>query len=252
MTPTEDDLEQWVLGMLAELGWTHVYGPDIAPGEPRAERSDYREVVLTDRLAAAVARLNPGLPAEAGADAIRTALRAESPLIESENWNAYRYLTQGVPVEYHDEAGALKTARVRLVDWEDPRNNDLAAVNQLTVTGPKKTRRPDVLLFVNGLPLAIMELKRPGEANATVTGAYRQLQTYRSQIPEVFKWNQVAVVSDGIEALAGSFSAPWNHWAAWKTIDGVHRDPKNRDSFPMPAIEVLTRGMFAPGDCSPC
>lgn len=242
--PTEDALERWVLEILDELGWAHVYGPEIAPGEPSAERDDYRDVVLDGRLTAAVGRLNPRLPADAVADVVLTVQRVESPLIESENWNAYRYLIQGVPVEYRDESGRLRSDRAWLVDWKNPKNNDLAAINQFSIEGPKKTRRPDVLLFVNGLPLAIFELKRPGKAYATVSGAYRQLQTYRSQIPEVFKWNQVAVISDGVEALAGAFSAPWNHWAAWKTIDGTRRDPKNIDGLRIPQVEVLTRGMF--------
>ncbi|MEU4294865.1 type I restriction endonuclease subunit R [Kribbella sp. NPDC026596] len=242
--PTEDDLERWVLEILTELGWTHVYGPSIAPTEPGAEREDYRDVVLDGRLAAAVTRLNPRLPPDTVADVVRSVQLTESPLIESENWNAYRYLIHGVPVEYRDDSGQLRSDRAWLLDWEHPNNNDLAAINQFSVEGPKKTRRPDVLLFVNGLPLAIFELKRPGKAYARVAGAYRQLQTYRSQIPEVFKWNQVAIVSDGLEALAGSFSAPWNHWAAWKTIDGTRRDPKNIEGLRIPQIEVLIRGMF--------
>jgi type I restriction enzyme R subunit len=233
-----------VLEILDELGWSHVYGPDIAPGELNAERDDYRDVVLVGRLSDAVTRLNPDLPADAVADVVRTVQRAESPLIESENWNAYRYLIQGVPVEYRDKDGQLRPDRAWLVDWQHPKNNDLVAVSQFSIEGPKKTRRPDVLLFVNGMPLAIFELKRPGKTYATVSGAYRQLQTYRSQIPDVFKWNQVAVISDGVEALAGAFSAPWNHWAAWKTIDGARRDPKNIDGLRIPQVEVLTRGMF--------
>jgi type I restriction enzyme, R subunit len=246
VNPSEDALERWVLSMLGELGWVHVYGPDIAPGEPSAERSDYREVVLAGRLRSAIKRLNPTLNESVADDAVATVLRVDSPVIESENWTAYRYLVQGVPVEYHDVNGQLRSDRVQLVDWEHPRNNDLVAINQFSIQGPKKTRRPDVLLFVNGLPLAILELKRPGDAYAKVTGAYRQIQTYRAQIPEVFKWNQVAVVSDGMEALAGSFSAPWEHWAAWKTIDGTVRDPKDLDGHRIPPIEVLTRGMLDP------
>ncbi|WAX55109.1 type I restriction endonuclease subunit R [Jatrophihabitans cynanchi] len=245
-SPTEDDLERWVLEILGELGWRHVYGPDIAPEEPGAERADWRETILEGRLAAAVTLLNPDLPPAAVADVVATVKRAESPVVESENWRAYRFLTGGVPVEYHDAGGAARTARARLVDWDSPLGNDLAAVNQFTVQGPKKTRRPDVLLFVNGLPLALFELKRPGKEYAKVTGAYRQTQTYRAQIPDVFKWNQVTVISDGLEALAGSFSAPWEHWAAWKTIDGRDRDPLNREGKRIPPVEVLTRGMFAP------
>jgi len=245
-TPSEDALERWVLEMLGTLGWSHAYGPDIAPGMPDAQRDDYRDVVLADRLSAAVHRLNPQLPDAAVADVVATVRRTESPVIESENWNAYRYLTQGVPVEYRDESGQTRTDRAWLVDWEHPANNDLAAVNQFSIEGPKKTRRPDVLLFVNGLPLAIFELKRPGKQYAKIQGAFRQLRTYRSQIPEVFKWNQVCVVSDGVEALAGSFTAPWEHWAAWKTIDGMRRDPRNADGLRMPPLEVLTLGMFSP------
>jgi type I restriction enzyme, R subunit len=242
--PTEDALEQWVLEILAELGWTPVHGPDIAPGEPAAERGDYRETVLAGRLRAAVAALNPDLPGAAVHDVVRTVQRAESPVIESENWRAYRFLIEGVPVEYRDGDGRVRSARAWLVDWEYPKNNDLIAVNQFSIAGPKRTRRPDVLLFVNGLPLAIFELKRAGKQYATLSGAYRQLQTYRSQISEVYKWNQVAVVSDGLDSLAGAFSAPWNHWAAWKTIDGSRRDPKNVEGLRIPPVEVLTRGMF--------
>jgi type I restriction enzyme R subunit len=244
MIPTEDALERWVLEILHDLGWTPVYGPGIAPGEPVAERDDYRDVVLNGRLSATVQRLNPKLPPDAVADVVRTVQQTESPLIESENWNAYRHLIQGVPVEYRDENGELRSDRALLIDWDNPRNNDLAAINQFSIEGPKRTRRPDVLLFVNGLPLAIFELKRLGKEYATVSGAYRQMQTYRSQIPEVFKWNQIVVVSDGIETKAGSFSAPWNHWAAWKTIDGVRRDPRNAEGLRIPSVEVLTRGMF--------
>ena len=244
--PTEDQLEHWVLQLLGELGWSHVQGADIAPGELRAERSGYRDVVLANRLRLALQRLNPSLPPVALDDVMRLVTRTESPVVESENWTAYRYLTQGVPIEYHDADGVLRSHRARLVDWENPGSNDLIAVNQFSIEGPKKTRRPDVLLFVNGLPMAIFELKRIGKAYAKVSGAYRQLQTYRSQIPDLFKWNQVAVVSDGYEAMAGSFSAPWNHWAAWKTVDGATRDPKNLDGHRIPQIEVLTRGMFRP------
>ena len=241
---SEDGLEQWVIEMLGDLGWTHVYGPDIAPGEARAERSDYTETILVSRLRAAVIKLNPRLTADAVEDVLRTVLRVESPAVESENWRCYRFLIEGVPVEFRDDSGAIRNDRARLVDWDDPANNDLAAINQFTVKGPKKTRRPDILLFVNGLPLALFELKRTGKQYATIKGAHRQTQTYRSQIPELFRFNQACVVSDGTEALAGSFTAPRNHWSAWKTIDGEDRDPKTVDGHRIPAIEVLVRGMF--------
>lgn len=243
---TEDDLEQIVLSDLTELGWTKVRGADIAPGEPHAERADYRDTILEGRVASAVRLFNPDLPPETVADVISTIKRAESPLVESENWRAYRYLIEGVPVEYRDAGGLLRTARAWLVDWDDIENNDLIAVNQFTIKGPKQERRPDVILFVNGLPMGLFELKRPGKKYATVKGAYRQTQTYRSQIPDAFKWNQVTVVSDGLFAKAGSFSAPWNHWAPWKTIDGVEKDPRHPGGYKLPELEVLTKGLFRP------
>lgn len=243
---TEDDLEQIVLSDLAELGWANVHGPGIAPGEPHAERSDYRDTILEGRVAAAVTRLNPELPSSAIQDVVSTVKRAESPLVETENWRAYKYLIEGVPVEYRDAEGILRTVRAWLVDWDEAENNDLIAVNQFTIQGPKHQRRPDIILFVNGLPMALFELKRPGKEYASVKGAHRQTQTYRAQIPDIFKWNQITVVSDGLSAKAGSFSAPWNHWAPWKTIDGVVKDPKHPAGYKLPEIEVLTKGLFRP------
>ncbi len=241
---TEDDLEQILLGWLDRLGWAHVYGPDIAPGEAAAERADYRETVLERRLLAAVTRLNPHLPPDAVAEVIRTVQRAESPVVESENWRCYRYLIEGVPVEYRDADGALRTGRARLVDWDSPWTNDLVAVNQFTILGPKHKRRPDIILFVNGLPMAVFELKRTGKKYAPVSGGYQQIQTYRAQVPDLFRWNQICVATDGISARSGSFSAPWNHWAPWKTINGQNLKPRTSDGFLMSESEVLTKGLF--------
>jgi type I restriction enzyme R subunit len=237
---TEAGLEDVVLEYLAAEGWDLVYGPDIAPGEVGAERSDYRDVVLEDRLRAALVRLNPELPADAIDDAVKTVLRAESQVVMTENWRAYQLLTQGVPVQYRAADGAIRDVRAHLIDWVNPGNNDLAAINQYTIIGKSK-RRPDVLLFVNGLPLALFELKRPGDPNATLRGAFNQIQTYVSQIPDVFTWNQITVISDGVQARAGTFTAAWEHYAPWKTIDGIDLAPAG-----IPQIEVLTRGMFTP------
>ncbi|GAA2721533.1 type I restriction endonuclease subunit R [Cellulomonas aerilata] len=243
----EDDLEQLVLETLSDLGWDTVYGPTIAPlladevaGPGRnPERLDYRETVLIGRLRQAVADLNPDLPTEAVEDVIQTVTRAESPVVESENWRAYRLLTDGVAVEYRDAAGELASTRARLVDWEDVSNNDTIAVNQFTIDGPKRQRRPDIVLFVNGLPVALFELKRPGKPYAKIQGAWRQVQTYRSQVPDIFAWNQATVISDGIQARVGSFSADWEHFAPWKTIDGA-----GLASAALPQIEVLVEGLF--------
>lgn len=238
----EDDLEQIVIEMLVDLGWSYVHGKDIEPGMPDAERADFREVILEGRLAGAIRRLNPDLPEVAVADVLAAVKRVESPVIESENWNAYRLLLDGVAVEYSLADGSRKHDRARLIDWENkPNQNDLLVVNQFTIQGPKRERRPDVIQFVNGLPLVLHELKRPGKEYAKVSGAYNQIATYRSQIPDLFKWSQLVVISDGIQAKAGSFMGKWEHYAPWKTIDG-------RDLAPsaLPQIEVLVEGLFRP------
>jgi type I restriction enzyme R subunit len=236
---TEANLEDLVLEFLREEGWQTAYGPNIAPGEVAAERNDYREVVLAGRLQDALQLLNPDLPADVLADAARRVVQAESPSVMTENWRAFQFLTQGVPVQYRDSRGEIRDTRARLVDWEEPANNDFLAVNQFTVKG-KSERRPDVILFVNGLPLVLMELKRPGDQNASLRGAFNQVGTYVSQIPDVFTWNQLTVISDGVNARAGTFTASWEHFAPWKTIDGMTL------AKGFSQVEVLVRGMFAP------
>jgi type I restriction enzyme, R subunit len=234
----ETNLETVVLEFLDELGWVVRHGPEIAPGELTAERDDYREVVLVGRLREAVARLNPELPLDAVEDVVKTALRPESQSTESENWRAYRLLVEGVPVDFRIADGSIRSARARLIDFARPDNNDFLAVNQFTVLGTRE-RRPDVVLFVNGLPVVLIELKRPGDANTTLRGAFNQMQTYRTDIPDMFTWNQVTMISDGTQARAGSFTAGWEHYAPWKTIHGQDLAPGG-----WPQYEVLVQGMF--------
>lgn len=241
MSVAESEFEGWVLEMLAEQGWHAVHGPDIAPGMLDAERSDYRAVVLEGRLRDAIYRLNPHLPDDAVEETLKTALRHESPVMQSENWRAYELLTQGVPVEYRDDQGTLRNVRTRLIDWEEPFRNDLLAVNQFTIQGAKKERRPDVVLFVNGLPLGLLELKKPGAQSATIASAYTQIQTYKAQIPDLFTWNAGVVVSDGFLARMGTLTAQANHFQAWKTIDGQSLATKFR-----PEIEVMVAGFLNP------
>ena len=240
MIPTESELEFLVLDYLQCEGWTLVYGPDIAPGESGAERSDYRDPVIVGRLRSAVVRLNPDLSSDAVDEVVKTTLRAESQSVMAENWRAYEFLTLGVPVQHRLPDGSIRDVRARLVDWDDFSNNDLLAVNQFTIVG-KSERRPDVMLFVNGLPLVLIELKRAGNANATLKGAFNQIQTYVKQIPDAFTWNQVTVISDGVQARAATFTAGWEHYAPWKTIDGINLAPAST-----PQIEVLVKGMLAP------
>lgn len=240
MIPTESELEFLVLDYLQFEGWALVYGPDIAPGEPNAERTDYRDPVLKARLRDAVARLNPALPADVVDEVVKTALRAESQSVMAENWRAYELLTLGVPVQFRMADGSIRDVRARLVDWDDWSNNDLVAINQFTIIG-KSERRPDVMLFVNGLPLVLIELKRAGTSNATLKGAFNQIQTYVKQIPDAFTWNQVTVISDGVQARAATFTAGWEHYAPWKTIDGI-----NLALGSTPQVEVLVKGMLNP------
>ena len=239
--PTEAELEELMLDELRSAGWAVRHGPEIDPESAHPERRDYREVVLTPRLRAAVVRLNPQLDADAVDDVVKTVVRPESQVVMSENWRVYQLLTQGVPVETRDSGGSPRTVRARLVDCADAAANDLVAVNQFTVesaSGAK--RRPDVVLFVNGLPLVLIELKRAGNQASNLTGAFNQVKTYLHDIPDLFAFTQFAVISDGVQARAGAFAAAWEHFAPWKTITGTLAPAG------IPEYEVLTRGMLKP------
>ena len=239
--PTEAELEELVLDELRRRGWAVQHGPDIDPESEHPERGDYREVVLTPRLRAAVARLNPELDSDAVDDVVKTVVRPESQVVMSENWRVYQLLTQGVPVETRDADGNPRTVRARLIDWADQGANDLLALNQFTVasaTGAK--RRPDVVLFVNGLPLVLVELKRAGNQQSNLRGAFNQVRTYLHDIPDLFAFAQFAVISDGVQARAGAFGGNWEHYAPWKTITGELAPAL------VPEIEVLVQGMLAP------
>jgi type I restriction enzyme R subunit len=239
--PTEAELELIVLDELRQLGWAVQHGPDVDPESEHPERSDYREVVLAARLRRAVQRLNPGLDADAVDDVVKTVVRPESQVVMTENWRAYQLLTQGVPVETRDDAGNPRTVRARLVDWLKPGANDLLAIDQFTVVGATGAkRRPDVVLFVNGLPLVVFELKRAGNAQASLRGAFNQVHTYLHDIPDLFTFNQFVVISDGIQARAGTFAGRWEHYAPWKTVHG-----ELAPGF-VPEYEVLVQGMLAP------
>ncbi len=235
---TEGIVEEACLGYFQAIGYHTLPGPVLGPDGEAPERSSWDDVLLEARLRAAIARINPDAPAGVVDQAVARVRRAESQSAMAENERLHRLLVGGVPVE-HRVNGAVRTSLVWLVDWDDPNNNDWLAVNQFTVVGAK-TRRPDVVVFVNGLPLALIELKNPGAEQATVKGAWNQVQTYRNDIPAVFAPNAVCVVSDGLGALMGSFSAGWEHYAPWKTVDGreVVADK--------PPLEVLIRGVFEP------
>ena len=199
---TESIVEDAALAWLEALGYTVLHGPAIAVGEPGAERSDpaYRDVVLDGRLRQALFQLNPDLPYEALEDAYRKLTRSDAPSLVVRNRALHRMLVNGITVEYRRKDGSIAGAQARAVDFDTPNNNDWLAINQFTVAEGQHTRRPDVVLFVNGLPLAVIELKNPADENATVWSAFHQLQTYQAQIPALFATNAALVVSDGVQA----------------------------------------------------
>lgn len=234
----ESVVEAAALDYLREIGYATQFGPRIGPGEPSGERDSWEQVYLLDRMRSAAHRINPEHQ-DLVEEAIKRVQRAESQSELAENLRAHRLLVDGVSVEYRGPDGQVRTAYLRLIDFNDPDNNDWLAVSQVTIVG-NKTRRPDVLVFVNGIPLALLELKNPADEHATLKNAWNQVQTYRNDIPAVFTPNAVTVISDGTSAAMSSFSGGFEHYAPWKTIDG--RDViSNR-----PALEVLIKGVFEP------
>ncbi len=238
-TFTESVVEDAALTWLAGLGWAVKHGPEIAPGELSAERSDYGQVVLEQRLRDALAQLNPNLPPEALNDASRKLTRPEGPTLEVRNRALHRVLVDGVTVEYGTRDGPIRGAQARVIDFDDPDNNDWLAVNQFTVSENKHTRRPDVVLFINGLPLALVELKNAADENATIRSAFQQCQTYKAELPALFAFNALLVVSDGVEARIGTLTAGREWFKPWRTVSGEElADPH------LPELQVMTAGVF--------
>lgn len=238
---TEDQLEQEALGWLTEVGYTHRYGPDIAPDGDSPERADYLQVVLPFRLRAAIHRLNPQIPTLAKEDALKQIMELGIPSLLAANRQFHKFLVNGVPVQY-PVAGETRGDFVRLIDWEQPRRNEWLAINQFSIKGPHHTRRPDIILFINGLPLVLVELKNPADENADIWKAFDQIQTYKEQIADVFQYNELLVISDGSEARLGSLSASAERFMQWRTIDGVTLDPLGQFN----ELETLVRGLLAP------
>lgn len=239
---TEDHVEQATLEWLAALGWEVGHGPDVSPPDaktPGTERDTYREVALRHRLRDAIRRLNPHIPAGAQDEACRMVLNPNIPGQVQANRQMHRWLVEGVPVQYQKE-GETRGDRVKLVDWTDTARNDWLALNQFSIQGPKLTRRPDVVLFLNGLPVVVVELKNPGDENADLWAAFNQLQAYKEDIPDLFQSNALLVISDGIEARVGSLTADQERFMAWRTIDGVTVDPLGA----MKELETLVHGLF--------
>lgn len=236
---SEAALEQTVLDQLASLGYAVATDAEIGPDGKAPEREAYADVVLGKRLTTAIDRLNPAIPPEARADALRKVLATERPSLVEENRRLHKLIVEGVDVEFYGEDGTIRGDKVRLIDFDDPGANDWLASGQFTVIEGKANRRPDVIVFVNGLPLAVIELKAPGGANATLGGAFNQLQTYKSQVPSLFRTNAALVASDGITARIGSLTADQERFMPWRTTDGQAVAAKGE-----PELSVLIEGVF--------
>ena len=236
---SESTVEAVTLDWLVSLGWAVAHGPDIAPDMPATERADYGAVVLDARLRSALARLNPDLPDDALEDARRRLTRPAGATLEARNRDFHRMLVAGVTVEYVDANGRVRGAQVCVLDFDEPESNDWLAVNQFTVVENRHERRPDILLFVNGLPLAVIELKSPADENATIWSAFQQLQTYKAEIPSLFTFNAALIVSDGLEARIGTLTTGWEWFKPWGTIAGEALADRS-----LPQLHVLLKGVF--------
>jgi type I restriction enzyme, R subunit len=237
---TESVVEQAALDWLAALGYSALHGPEIAAGEPTAERGDsgYRDVVLEARLRASLTRLNPDLPGEALEDAHRKLMRLDAPSLIERNRAVHRMLVDGINVEFRRKDGSIGGAQARVIDFDDPASNDWLAVNQFTVAEGQHLRRPDIVLFINGLPLAVIELKNAADEGADIWAAFRQLQTYQAQIPALFATNMALVASDGAQARIGSLGAGREWFKPWRTITG--RDEPSK----LAELQVMLEGVF--------
>jgi type I restriction enzyme, R subunit len=238
---TESVVEQAALAWLESAGWQIRGGTEIAPGEPAAERHDYGQVVLARRLRDALARLNPQLPAEALEDAFRKLTRPEGADLIQRNRALHRLLVDGVTVEYRDAEGNIRGAQARVIDFDDTVENDWLAVNQFSVVENKHARRPDVVLFVNGLPLAVLELKNAAAESATIWSAFQQLQTYQAEVPTLLAANALLAISDGVEARVGALAAGREWFKPWRTITGEMLADAH-----LPELQVVIEGLCAP------
>jgi type I restriction enzyme R subunit len=234
----EQTIEDYAIELLQGLGYDYVCGYDIAPEGTNPRRADFEQVLLLDSLKSAINRINPDLPDSSRHEVIKELQRIQSPSLIDNNLKFHRMLTEGIKGTYHKD-GAERGNLVWLVDFDNPENNEFLVVNQFSVTETTRTKRPDLILFVNGLPLLIMELKNPASENATITSAFKQLQTYKAAIPSLFTYNSFMVISDGLEAKAGTISADISRFPAWKSEDGKTEAAKN-----IGQLEILINGML--------
>lgn len=235
----EDDFESAVIEYFEQAGWHRAYGPAISPGGASPERASFSDVVLVGRLRQAITTLNPDLPIDAIAQAVATTLRAESADLVRENFRWHTLLREGVPVSYRDPAGDVRHDRARLIDLRDPENNDYLVVNQFRVVEPTGNRRADVVALINGIPVGLFELKRPSEENATIKGAWNQLETYKKEIPALLAPTAISVIADGANARIGAITTGLDRFARWRTIE-----EEKPVSDEVPQIKTIVLGVF--------
>ena len=241
MTLTESMVEAAALGWFQELGYAVLPGPQLAPGEPAAERDSFADVMLVGRLRVAIHQLNPAIPIDAREEALRKLLRLGSSSLSQTNRAFHQLLRDGVPVEYARRDGSIAGDHVRLVDFTTVAENDWLVVNQFSISDGQHSRRPDLVVFLNGLPLGLIELKNAADEGATIWSAYAQLQTYKAEIASLLNYNAVLVVSDGLQARIGSITANQEWFKLWRSIDGEAIAPATALE-----LETLIRGVFEP------
>ena len=237
---TESQIETFALEVLQTLGWEYVHGLSIAPGAENAERESFEQIILTQRLRKAVARLNPDIPADVQEQAVQKVLRIYSPDVLHNNETFHQFLIEKVKIPYQQD-GYERSYEVALIDFSHPSNNEFLVVNQYIIIENNQNKRPDILLFVNGIPIVLIELKNAADENATIRKAFDQIQTYKATIPGLFTYNEVCIISDGMDCRAGSVSAGFSRYMTWKSADG-----KTDASRFSPQLETLIKGMLNP------
>jgi type I restriction enzyme R subunit len=238
----ESDLEEAILEWIGEdLGYSIAFGPDIAPDGEYPERKSYKEVVLANRLKVAIEKINPNIPKDAQEEAIKKIVNIaySSPNLLTTNQDFHRMVFEGIDVGYSRKDGSIAGDKVYLFDADNLENNDWLAVNQFTVIENNHNRRPDIIIFINGLPIAIFELKNPADTNATIKSAFNQIQTYKSEIPSLFTYNEFCILADHIKnAVIGTISSDMDRFMGWKSVDGKNIVKTND-------LEILIKGIFA-------
>ena len=231
--------EQPVIDWLKEFGYDYEFGPDLAPGSPLMERNSFREVILVSRLKRSLRRLNSDLSDSAIDDVISRIVSFEHPSLDIVNKEIHKMITQGVMVESKDKSGEMRGKIAKVFDFENPQNNEFLVVNQFAIQGMENVRRPDVVIFINGIPVSIFELKSPTTEEGTIYSAFRQLQQYKKDISDIFKYNQILVVSDLLQARHGTMTSSWEWFSNWKGVES--EEEKNEG---VSELEVLIKGIF--------